>query len=43
MSISHQQNAGQKHKRKTANQDVENVAKVKYLRMTQTNQNCKCK
>jgi len=37
--MSHQQNAGQEHKRMTANQDVENVAKMKYQRMTLTNQN----
>jgi len=36
MSMSHQQNAGREHKRMTANQDSENVAKFKYLRMTLT-------
>ena len=39
--MSHQQNAGQEHKGMTANQDVENVAKIEYQRMTLTNQNCK--
>lgn len=43
MSMSHQQNRGQEHKRMTANQDVENMAKFKYHRMTLTNQKCKYK
>lgn len=43
MSTSHQQNAGQEHKRMTANQDVENEAKIKYQITTLTNQNCKDK
>jgi hypothetical protein len=39
MLMSYHQNAGQNHKMKTANRSSENVAQLKYLGMTVTNQN----
>jgi hypothetical protein len=38
--MSHHQNAGKNHNRRTANRYSENVAKLKYLGMTVTNQTC---
>jgi hypothetical protein len=43
MFMSHHQNADQNHHIKTSNKSSENVAKLKYLEMTATNQNYICK
>jgi len=40
MFIPHQQNAGHNHHRQTAIKSFENVAKLKYVKMPLTNQNC---
>jgi hypothetical protein len=39
MSMFHNQNAGQNNDKKTANRPFENVAKIKYMGTTVTNQN----
>jgi hypothetical protein len=38
MLLSHKQNADQNHNMKITNRSFENVAQIKYLRMTVTNQ-----
>jgi hypothetical protein len=38
--MSHYQNVGQKHSIKLGNRSFEDVAKLKYLRITLTDQNC---
>jgi len=40
MFTPHEKNAGHKHHRQTAIKSFENVAKLKYVKILLTNQNC---